>query len=1737
MEIAILNESKATVNNELEIILKSRLLTFDGYWQLSDDVLASVHDSPGLTLTYDYLVNVRDSNNLVYPDDLEMLLGVIESVTQNQPITFTIRLISPAGEIKLLHANGTFIDTSQPKPAFANWDNYTNELDLNLKTFEYAETVSSIGCWRWNLDTNSIYTSFNFNRICGLHEEYILTDWEAFLDCIYPEDRNRVWNRFKQAHQFFKSFQAKFRIITSDGSTRYITLKGKPFKSRTQTNYLLGTIQDFTEYEHFTQTISSQRSELAYANELLQSQNQQLQESKALLESVIQSDIVALSVFKPVRNEHGDVEDFVWIMANKMMKAIAQGQNVVGKRYTDIFPAVKEDGTLALLTNVMNTGERAIHEHYYEDKNIRGWFHSVYVKMHDVVIVGAEDITLQKNAERELNESKNKLEAAFNVSTTALSIVRTVRDNSGTITDFVFEWLNKAAGKMFGDVTGQHSFLNVLPEENRSALFDLFAHVVDNNEPLDTEMLYFRTHEYRWIRWKALKVDHGLFVSAEDITVQKAAQRELATLIENTPDIITRWNRDLKLVFANAAFEERMGIPNAALYGKNNVEMGQPVYIAEPWMHKLKKVFDSGQPDTHYNTVRAPHGVSYLFSRIVPEKNAKGEVETVLAIARDITELKKSEQELLKNFQILQQTEAVAGIGSWEFIPSGNLFTWSAGMYTIFGIPKDTEVSPEIYQRFVVPDDNVVAEKIIGYLRHDPQPFEEIMRIRIDGKLKTIKIRATVIYDENKLPWKILGVDFDITAITESVRLKELNTTLKEVDRAKTKFFSNISHEFRTPLTLLLAPLEDILRNNSLQPHDRQRTEMVYRNGIRLQKLVNTLLDFSRIEAGRQEAFFQPTDIVSYTVDLASNFRSVIEKAGLKFNVKSKKIKDPVYVNREMWEKIVLNLISNAFKFTHQGSIDVEVRSLLKYIQLHVRDTGIGIATNNLSKIFDRFTRIEGARARTYEGSGIGLALVKELVALHSGTIRVKSTEGIGTEFIITIPKGKSHLPYQQIFENAGQLHAGARASAYIQEAASWLPDEKLKSQALSSSDILLTQENQDSRPVILLADDNADMREYLAHLLSSHYKVISVENGKRALDRIHSGIHIDLILADVMMPELDGHHLVDILKRDANYRAIPVVLLSARSGEDARIEGFSFGADDYLAKPFSSRELTALVHARIEIARTRYRAEQELSNKNLELEHRVLERTRQLEESRSLIEKQNLHLQNILDAIPQMVWVRESDGNVKYINNRWYSYTGLSVEQCKIIASRQCDIFHADQQAEIEQKWQASNNNPKYYRGKILIRDKHGEYRWHLDIMEPIVNDAGEVEMWVGSFTDIHEQFLSAQQLKTTNDLLEAILNSSTNAISVLDSHRDAEGHVRDFTWKYFNTKAQQFANQKDLRGNTISAELPQAQASVLLQKFLDVVHTGITTEFEYEAYANGVKYWYQTIAVKLGDGLVVTQQDITDKVRSRQHLVLLNESLKQKNYALKAMNDELANFAFIASHDLREPLRKIQLFTRELVEKEATVVSARGKAHAQRILDAVLRMNALIDDVFAFSRASSTATATRVDVAIQEQLQQALTDLHDVIEASHAVIEYTDLPVLRSNPIQIAQLLQHLISNAIKFQPPHAIPYVRITGFELAGRAIESPLADCNADYICIEVADNGIGFEEKYIERIFHMFQKLHVKSEFPGTGMGLAICKKIMQNHGGFIIAKSVVNEGSVFSCYFPKNGDHAFSDNR
>ncbi|MDC0743156.1 ATP-binding response regulator [Polyangium mundeleinium] len=574
---------------------------------------------------------------------------------------------------------------------------------------------------------------------------------------------------------------------------------------------------------------------------------------------------------------------------------------------------------------------------------------------------------------------------------------------------------------------------------------------------------------------------------------------------------------------------------------------------------------------------------------------ARSAEEVCQAAARHLAENRNDVPFVL--LYLLDETGSVARLAGFSGLPANHRACWAPS-------PEDTEGPWPIHEVNMRRSGRVVDDvrRRVGELVCEPwaEPIEQAIVLpvedhglgRIAGALVlgiSPRLRLDAAY-RNYLELAAAQIGSALTNAGAHESERRRAEALAEIDRAKTTFFSNVSHEFRTPLTMMLGPLEELaLGDPPLTDAQRTHVDLAQRSAERLLKLVKSLLDFARIEAGRIDASYVATDLARMTSELAGTFRSAIERAGLRLDVDCLPLSESMYVDHDMWEKIVLNLLSNALKFTFDGEIAVSLRHAGDRVILAVRDTGTGIPASELPRIFERFHRVQGARARTHEGAGIGLALVQDLVRLHGGEIEVESEVGRGSTFRISLRTGAAHLPADRIGAPLALASTAIGPAPFLEEALRWLPEPDEHVLHFSAKGEPPTREAA-PRARILVVDDNTDMRGYLHRLLAPRWDVTAVPSGMAALTEARRSPP-DLVLCDVMMPGMDGFALLRALRQSPRTSSIPIVMLSARAGEAARVEGLDAGADDYVIKPFSARELLARVASQISLSQARSQA------------------------------------------------------------------------------------------------------------------------------------------------------------------------------------------------------------------------------------------------------------------------------------------------------------------------------------------------------------------------------------------------------------------------------------------------------------------------------------------------------------------------------------------------------------------
>jgi len=385
---------------------------------------------------------------------------------------------------------------------------------------------------------------------------------------------------------------------------------------------------------------------------------------------------------------------------------------------------------------------------------------------------------------------------------------------------------------------------------------------------------------------------------------------------------------------------------------------------------------------------------------------------------------------------------------------------------------------------------------------------------------------------------------------------------LLEVDQMKSRFFANISHEFRTPLTLIIGPSQSIIKETTKE-EIKKKAGTIKKNASRLLSLINQLMDLSKLDAGKLKLEASHGNIVKFIKGVAMLFESLAERKDIILKVKSSNNEINAYFDKEKMEKVLTNLLSNSFKFTPEGgkiTVTVSEREA-NSIVIKIRDTGIGISKEEIPRLFDRFYQVDSSQTREQQGTGIGLSLTKELVELHSGTISVESMEGEWTEVTITLPLGKEHLLPEEIVEADDSTIEG---NVLVED------EDIMRSSELKKS---YSEDFDKDKTIILIVEDNSDVREYIKESLGEDYQVEEAVNGEQGVRKAENIIP-DLIISDIMMPKMDGNELTRILKNDEKTSHIPIILLTAKTEQDSKLEGLATGADDYLVKPFDTEEL-----------------------------------------------------------------------------------------------------------------------------------------------------------------------------------------------------------------------------------------------------------------------------------------------------------------------------------------------------------------------------------------------------------------------------------------------------------------------------------------------------------------------------------------------------------------------------------
>jgi PAS domain S-box-containing protein len=891
---------------------------------------------------------------------------------------------------------------------------------------------------------------------------------------------------------------------------------------------------------------------------------------------------------------------------------------------------------------------------------------------------------------------------------------------------------------------------------------------------------------------------------------------------------------------------------------------------------------------------------------------------------------------------------------------------------------------------------------------------------------------------------QIAAVITNARAYEEERRRSE---ALAEIDRAKTVFFSNVSHEFRTPLTLMMGPVEDALKEEGDPlPIRREALELAHRNSLRLLKLVNTLLDFSRIEAGRIQAAYEPVDLGALTTELASVFRSIVERAGLTYTVDCPPLPQPVYIDRDMWEKIVLNLLSNAFKFTLRGGIEVGLRAAGREVQLVVRDTGIGIPPADLPHVFERFYRVPATRGRSYEGTGIGLAMVHELVRFHGGQVRVESEPDRGSSFLVSLPFGAAHLPQERIGA-ARTASSGIGADAFLEEASRLVGPEQPFSSAVPTPG---------SAPLarIVVADDNADMREYLQHLLGGAYQVESVPDGQAALEAVLRDPP-DLVLTDIMMPRLDGLGLLKALRTDKNTNAIPVIMLSARAGEESRVEGAEAGADDYLVKPFSARELLARVENNLTLSRLRRANEQ---------------RVRESEARFRALAAATFYSIYSMSPDWSEMWQLTGSGFLAATESprsNWLEEYLLPEDQPQVLAAAQ-EAIRTRSMFALEHR----------------VRRADGSIGWTLSRAIPLFNSRGEITEWFGAAIDLTER----KTLQENRARLAAIVDSADDAII----SKDMNSIVR--TWNQGAERMFGYTAEEAIGRSILMLIPPELQYQE--EQILAKLRAGERIDhFEtVRVKKNGERFEVSITISPLRDesGVVTGASKVARDISDRRRI----ERLLVQSEKLSATGRMAASIA----HEINNPLESLMnliFLARENVEPGSAAREYLRTAEGE-----LERVSHLARQTLGYYRDTNAPT----EVRLHDLLRNVLTVYNARIIAAGigTDLRFRDLERIVASKGEMLQVFSNIVANAIDSMG-------RGGKLHISTRRVRSPLGDA----LEVAIGDTGCGIAPDNLRRIFEPF--FTTKGE-RGTGIGLWVARQLVETRGGQISVASSVEPG-------------------
>ena len=1388
------------------------------------------------------------------------------------------------------------------------------------------------------------------------------------------------------------------------------------------------------------------------------------------------------------------------------------------------------------------------------------------------------------------------------------------------------------------------------------------------------------------------------------------AEEQYRSLVENSPDVITRWNKRLKLVYANQALETKTGAPNEALIGKDKQEMGQPDTIALPWMQKLTEVFETGEPATIENSLLTANGLIHFHSRLVPEKNANHEIVTILSIGRDITDRKATEQELQDQINLTHTiAKTIPDILTIIELPSRKTLYINRDTLIAAGY-VDNEIknlTPEEGKIFIVhPDDRHTIEGFYEKLNALPHDDLTAMEYRFrfsDDEWHTLYTRGKVLKrDERGVPTRALltGQDITLRRKAEKELLEAKDQLAKQATRKYLSLFNAIDEAFsiievvfdanNQPVDCLYVEVNPAFGKQSGLTHARGRkiTELISEvepiwfesygkvvktgKSVRFENYSKALDKWFEVYAFRIDELEEHQIAVLFTdtterrkaeealrrkeAELAAVFEVLPVGVGLidtegQFVLMNELMHafipnrvmpardrvqkwygtnpdgSPVLphhfpdaralrgeqtvpgiellykpdADTEIWTTVagipfkdsqgeiigsvsVVTDISENKKLEQKQAYLLDLNDTLRSISdpLELERRATLTAMNYFKADRCYYCEIESDHAIIRsDASKDGLPSVVGTYPLSSLAIHKKVID-VGKPFVVPDAKSTDILD-----EPLRQICLGLQAVSFInvpviknEKAAGILCLVQSTPRKWTETEIeLATETAERTWAAVERAKIEKELRrreaeltsvqeiggvggididilhglrswrsaEYLRlHGLPANTTLEQHEDWLKRLhpeDRAHANLTLQNTLASTSSQYISEYRIIrpndgqtrwilakGQIERDADGQPVRLIgahiditdrkIIEEKLRESEERKAYLLKLSDairLLENPAEVQSTAArVIGEHLQVDRAFYAEISTQDNKEYyvieEAYHtkRITKRTGRFPFDNFGSIAQELHLGHtvVVDNIEEDALISSTD-IPKYQSIDVNAFVALPLlKNDKLVAS------FAVHQA-----------RPRIWKPEeIKLIEETAERTWA--IVERAHAEEALREAQENYLVQLEQEVnLRTAELKESKTLLQSVFDSSINAINVCRAVRNEAGEIIDFQWILVNSEGSHYAKGVDFIGKRYTEIFPGIKLTPVFDRYKQVVETGKADDFESYYEGEGLKGWFRNIVVKFSDGLLITTEDVTERKKAEEQLKQLNLSILHHNKELEEKNAELASFAFIASHDLKEPLRKITVFSNMLVDKESQALSASGKEYLTRMKNAVQRMDLLIEDILSLSRVQAKSQKFE-RVNLNDVLQKAREEYIEQITALGATIESDTLPVITGAASPLFYLFNNLLSNALKFQKPGNKPLVRITVSQVKGIDIDEVTDKKNEDFYKISVIDNGIGFENIHARQIFQIFKRLHGKSDYPGTGIGLAICKKIMDIHNGYITSSSQLNEGAVFSCYFP-----------